>query len=174
MFPGVDHLKAQTMFHYCAKSTRKLVERDYVRQELENQIKKLQKIGNKDVKNQMVELERKIAAAIALEQKISGHQTDEDVFHRKLRDRIEQLEKRLGTFLDSREARANRVKELEEKIVGRLATRSQKIALVRDDIEKLEKMHGELEKQNKSKSRLQQIDEKLHDLKDRLRQLESS
>lgn len=162
------------MFHYCAKSTRKLVERDYVRQELENQIKKLQKIGNKDVKNQMVELERKIAAAIALEQKISGHQTDEDVFHRKLRDRIEQLEKRLGTFLDSREARANRVKELEEKIVGRLATRSQKIALVRDDIEKLEKMHGELEKQNKSKSRLQQIDEKLHDLKDRLRQLESS
>ncbi|HSU72685.1 MAG TPA: hypothetical protein VLJ21_02455 [Candidatus Binatia bacterium] len=173
MFPGVDHLKAQTLFHFCAKSTRKLIERDYVRKELESQIRKLRKIGNKNVQGQMVELERKIAAAIALEQRIAGHQTDEDVFHRKLRDRIEQLEKRLGSFLESREARANRIHELEGKIMDRLATRSQKIALVREDITKLEKIHTELEKQSKAKTRLQQIDERLHDLKDRLRKLES-
>jgi|GEM_PF-6962280 len=174
MFPGVDHIKAQTLFHYCAKSTRKLIERDYVRKELEAQIQKLRKIGSKNVQNQMVELERKIAAAIALEQKIAGHQSEEDFFHRKLRDRIEQLESRLGNFLESREARANRVKELEQKIQERLATRSQKISVVRDELAKLEAMHEELQKQTKAKSKLQIIDERLHQLKDKLRQLENS
>lgn len=174
MFPGVDHVKAQTLYHYCASATKRLVERDYVRKELENQIRKLRTIGNKNVQGQLIELERKIAAAIALEQKIAGHQTDEDVFHRKLRDRIEKLEGRLGSFLENREARATRIKELESKIVDRLATRSQKIAMVREDIKKLEQIHSELEKQSKAKSRLQQIDEKIHDLKDRLRKLESN
>ena len=172
MFPGVDRDKAQTLFHFCAKSTSRLIERDYVRKELEDQIRKLRKIGNKNMQGQILELERKISAAIALEQKLAGHQTDEDVFHAKLREKIELLEKRLGGFLESREERAQRVDLLEKKIKERLATKAQKVAMVRDDIAKLERIHTELEKTGTYKSRLQRIDEKLHGLKDRLRKME--
>ncbi|MBI4144810.1 hypothetical protein HY493_01230 [Candidatus Woesearchaeota archaeon] len=174
MFPGIDMDKAGTMFRYCAKSTHRMVERDYVRRELEGQLSKLRHIANKDMKGQLAELERRIAAAMSVEKRIMGHQTEEDVFHRKLRDKIELLEKRLGVFLENREERAQRIRELESKIVERLASKSQKVATVKEGIKTLEKMHQELSKSGKFKRKLAMIDERLASMKGRLKALEDA
>ncbi len=167
-------MKAQTLYHYCGRATRRLIERDYVRKALEEQIVKLRKIGSKDFQGQIAELERRISAAVAMEQRIAGHQSDEDIFHRKLRDKIDALEGRLGAFLASRQARATRIQELESKIISRLSTKTQKLTMVRDDIQKLEKMHSELEKVGKFKTKLQHLDERLHAMKEKLKELNAS
>ncbi|MBI4151085.1 hypothetical protein HY492_03090 [Candidatus Woesearchaeota archaeon] len=174
MFPGVDATKSQTLFHYCAHATRRLVERDYVKRQLEDQILKLRKVANKDVKGKLDELERQISATIAMEQRISKHQGEEDVFHRKLKDKMDILEKRLGVFLENREERAERIRILERKVLERLSTKTQKITLIKDDLKKLEKMHKDLAKSGKHKKQLGMVNDKISDLKSRLRTLETT
>ncbi len=174
MFPGVDHVKAQTLFHYCGHATRRLIERDYVKRELEDHIVKLRKFANKDLKGQLDQLERKISESIAMEQRIVGHQGEEDIFHRKLKDKMELLEKRLGVFLENRDERAQRIRELETKVLERLSSKAQKIALLRDDVSRLTAMHKELAKSGKNKKKLELVDDKLKAMKSRLKTLENN
>ena len=174
MFPGVDQDKASTFFHYCGHAARKINQRDFVRRDLEDQIVKMRKLANKDFKGHLEELERKIGQAIEIEQRVSKHQGEEDVFHRKLKDKMEVLEKRLGVFLENREARAERIRSLERKILERLSDKSQKIAIFKDDIKKLEAMHKELSKSKKYKSKLAIVDDKLKQLKARVKTIETT
>lgn len=173
MFPGVDPDKASTLFHYCGHAARKINQRDFVRKDLEDQIVKMRKLANKDFKHHLEELERKIASAITSEQNIAKHQGEEDIFHRQLKDKIGVLEKRLGVFLENREARAERIRELERKILERLSDKTQKIALLRDDIKKLEQMHKELVKTGKNKKQLALVDDKIKLLKGKLKTFEN-
>ena len=169
MFPGVDHLKAQTLFHYCAKSTTRLVQRDFVRLALEEQLKKLRKIGDKDYKKQLAELERKISAAIVIEKTLKGHHSDEDVFHRKLRDKVDKLDKKLGFYLKSKESRKQRVRELETKVLHKISPKSQKVSMIKADLKKLENMHKELSETGKYKKKLQLVDKRIAQLKAKLK-----
>jgi len=171
MFPGIDHLKAQTLFHYCGKSTARLIQRDYVRLQLEEQIKILKKIGDKNYKKRIAELETSISAAIQVEKQLKGHHSEEDVFHKKLTDKVDKLDKRLGIFLKGRESRTQRIRELEKKIMHQLSSKTQKVNLVKNDIKKLEKMHKELSKTGKYKKKLQIVDQRIAQLKGRLGQL---
>ncbi|MEK6849369.1 MAG: hypothetical protein AABY01_02240, partial [Nanoarchaeota archaeon] len=92
----------------------------------------------------------------------------------KLKDKMEVLEKRLGVFLENREARAERIRSLERKILERLSDKSQKIAIFKDDIKKLEAMHKELAKSKKYKSKLAIVDDKLKQLKARVKTIETT
>ena len=169
MFPGVDHLKAQTLFHYCAKSTARLVQRDFVKLQLEEQLNRLRKIGDKNYKKQIAELERKISAALDLEKTLKGHHADEDTFHRKLRDKVEKLDKKLGFYLKTKESRKQRIRELETKVMHKISSKTQKVNLIAADLKKLEKMHKELSKTGKFKKKLQLVDKRIVQLKAKLK-----
>jgi len=171
MFPGIDHLKAQQLFHYCGKATARLIQRDYVRLELEKQIKILKKIGDKNYKKKIDELENKISAAIELEKTLKGHHAEEDVYHKKLTDKVDKLHQRLGVFLEGRDSRTQRIRDLEKKIMHQLSSKTQKVNVVKNDIKKLENMHKELSKTGKYKKKLQMVDQRVAQLKGRLRQL---
>jgi hypothetical protein len=77
-------------------------------------------------------------------------------------------------FLENREARAERIRELERKILERLSDKSQKVALLRTDITKLEQMHKELAKGGKNKAKLALVDSKIKDLKSKLKTFAST
>jgi len=171
MFPGIDHLKAQTLFHYCAKSTARLIQRDYVRLQLEEQIKILKKIGDKNYKKRISELENRISTAIALEKQLKGHHSDEDQFHDELTKKVDKLDKKLGVFLEGRESRTQRIRELEKKIMHQLSSKTQKTNMLRNDIKRLEMMHRELSKTGKYKKKLQVVDQRIAQLKGRLKQM---
>jgi len=141
----LDQDKVLTYKRYMAKAAKRLIDRDLARESLQKQVEELRKVGSADLKGHIDELERRIAEAIEREQKLVTHHQMEDMFHRKLRDRIAALEQKIGSYLATREQRMVRIVELEQKVAERLSDRNAQLDALRSALSQLEAMASELE-----------------------------
>jgi chromosome segregation ATPase len=162
---AVDPQKALLYKRYLAKSAKRMLDRDVARERLQAQIDELRKIDSKGMQAKIDELERRIADAVSRETTLRTHHQMEDLFHRKLRDRMSELEGRIDKYLKTRESRLQRITELEEKIAGRLSNKNEMVEALRIEIVQLEKMSQELEGEPKSAKKLNKIQDKIKSLK---------
>lgn len=164
----VDPEKASVYKRYLVKAVKRLKDRDVARQRLEEQILELRKLGGEDVKRQLAELERRIAEAIEREQHIVGFKQTEDLFHRKLRDRIDLLERKITGYLGSREERLKRITELEEKIALRLSDKNEQLSALKVELGQLESFAQELEGEPKLAKRLRGLQQRMEAVKNEI------
>jgi chromosome segregation ATPase len=169
---AIDRTKALTYKKYLAKAASKMAGRDFAREKLEEQIVQLRKLSGDDVKKHLDELERRIADAIEREKQLLGHKAEEDSFHRKLRDRMEALEKQIHGYLSSREQRLSRVAELEQKIADRLKDKSQQLVLLKDEVARLERLAAEVENDKGAAKKLEKMRQRIDDVKKAINQKE--
>jgi chromosome segregation ATPase len=168
--PDVDLNKTKTLLLYLSLAKKKIDDRDMARKKLAAQISSLKKISTTSIKKRITELEHDIADAIVKEKGIKDVQQDEAQQHRELIDKIERLEKKLGKYLDTKEARKTRIAQLESKIKQRAQSRKEKIAELKVSIKNLEQLYSAAKKdKNVSKVRLKIIQAKIKKLKDKIK-----
>lgn len=169
---SVDRMKALSYKKYLTKAAARMAQRDFARVKLEEQIVQLRKMSSVDVQKHLDELERRIADAIEREKKLLLHKEEEDSFHRKLRDRMEALEKQIHGYLSSREQRLSRVAELEQKIAERLKDKSQQLILLKDEVARMERLAAEIEGDKKGAKKLDKLRQRIDDVKKAISQKE--
>ncbi len=162
--------KARRLLYYLGKSKKKIEERDFARRKLEIKLSQLKKISTESVKKHVEELERHIADTIRKEKGILTAQISEESEHKSIAEKIDLLEKKLGRYMDTRDARQKRIRELEQKIKSEAGTKREEVSDIAQQIRTLEKIYNEAKKNKKfPKARLSAVQKKIETLKEKLR-----
>jgi chromosome segregation ATPase len=170
MISRPDPIKARIALHYLAKATKKLHEREESRKKLAAQLKQLKKISTNTLQKHLTELEKRINETVRIENKILKSQSQEDYFHEELKNKINVLEGKLGKYMDTKEAREKRIKELEEKMEEKQQPKHEISLDIKESIQKMEKIYEEAKKSGKySKKDLDRIKKRINTLKNKLK-----
>ena len=168
--PDIDLNKSKTLLLYLSLAKKKIDDRDMARKKLAAQISALKKISTTSIKKRITELEHDIADAIVKEKGIKDVQKDEAQQHSELIEKIEKLEKKLGKYLETKEARKKRIAELEVKVKQRVQSRKEKLSELQESIKNLEHLYSAAKKdKHVSKVRLKIIQAKIKKLKDKIK-----
>ncbi len=164
---------ARLMLAQLGKATKQLHERVFARQKLKVELSRLKKISTHSMKKYVHHLERSIAEAITKEQRIVKHQKKEDIFHDDIRQRIQELEGRLARYLTIHEARAQRVKVLEDALTTEQQTKGEQLTLIKKSLARVERIYKNARKDKKhSKDQLAHIKEHLVTIRAKVKELD--
>ncbi|MEM3154589.1 MAG: hypothetical protein QW165_03440 [Candidatus Woesearchaeota archaeon] len=161
----IDRGKSTLFLYYLARAMHKVDERELARKKVNLALKQLKKISTKDLHSHIEELEGHISEAITKEKQILGHQKGEEAVHTELAHKITRLEKKLGKYLQSQEARKKRIEELENKIKSKFESKRERIEILRDGLKKLVKLYHEAKKSNAPKERLLGIARRMENIR---------
>jgi len=167
----IDRSKSTFFLYYLARATHRLDERDIARKKVELSIKQLKKLSTKDLHGHIEELEGHITEAIHREKQIQANQKGEDSVHGELKHKITKLESKLGKYLETQEARKERIRELEEKIKSKFESKREKIEALRADLNKLLKLYKGAKKAKVPKQQLLRIAQRIEQVKCRIQVL---
>lgn len=166
----VDLGKVKTLLFYLGIAKHKIDQRAFAREKLATQIAQLKKISTSSIKKRVAELEKDIEDALAKEKKVKAVQMTEEEHHKELVDKIDRLEKKLGKYLDTKDARKHRIALLETKIKEKMQSRREEISEIKDSINTLEKLYSAAKKDKTvSKMRLKLIAAKIKKLKQKIK-----
>jgi chromosome segregation ATPase len=141
------------------------------REQLEAQLRAIRKYGPAKLKDRLDQLEASISKALEKEQKLRSSHKKEDFLHGQLREKLKKLECRVDDVLCDEEERRRRIAELEQSIRGAVGLRVSKLQRLREHIARLERMHAQLRDAGADAGRLEKLEFKLQELKDRLEEL---
>lgn len=131
---------ARLMLSHIGRALKHYNERQFAREKLRVELKKLRKISTKSMKKHVQGLEHSIGEAIRKEQRIFKHQQKEDIFHGDIKERIAELEARLAKYLTIHEARAQRVRLLESALATESKTKLEQVGLIKKSLSRAEKI----------------------------------
>lgn len=170
MISRPDPIKARIALHYLAKATKKAYDRENARKKLAAQLKQLKKISTNTLQKHLTELENRINETVRIENKILKSQSQEDHFHADLKRKINVLEGKLGKYMDTKEARESRIKELEEKMGEKPKTKHEVSLDIKESIHRMEKIYQAAKKSKKyAKKDLDRIRKRISSLKNKLK-----
>jgi len=161
----VDRTKSSLYLYYLARATHKTMQREISRRKVELSIKQLKKLSTKDLHGHIEELEGHIVEAIHREKQIQSQQQGEESVHGELKHKIGRLENKLGKYLDTQEARKNRVQQLEEKIKNKFESKREKITVLKQDFNQLMKLYSAAKKAKAPQEQLLRIARRIEQVK---------
>lgn len=164
----IDRGKSSFYLYYLARATHKVMQREISKRKVELSIKQLKKLSTKTLHKHIDELEGHIAEAVHREKQIQAHQKGEESVHGELKHKITKLEHKLTRYLETQEERKERIQELEEKIKHRFSTKREKIAVLKGDYQKLQKLYRQAKKARAPKSKLQRIKRRMIQLNSKI------
>ncbi len=166
----LDYEKAGVMLRHLSKAGKKLREKEIVHKQLGEQISQIKKFSSKkDFRAQIAELENRINEALEKEQRIIHHQETENSINRRLLDRIQGLEIKLGHYMKTKAQRDERLRELEVKIKGKSKARKQDVQAIEKQITLLERLYEKIRKEGSyTESDLLRVEDKISDLRSKL------
>ena len=164
----IDRGKSSLYLYYVARATHRVMEREISRKKVEIALKQLKKLSTKDLHKHLEALEAHIKEAIHREKQIQGSQKGEDLVHGELKHKITKLESRLGRYLETQEARKERMQELEDKIKTKFSSKKERISELKSDYKRLMKLYQQAKKSKASKSKLLRIAKRMEQLKARI------
>ncbi len=168
-----DAGSARLMLSYLGRALKHYDERQFAKQKLRIELKKLKKVSTKSMKKYLDNLEGSISDAIKKEQRILKHQQKEDVFHGNIKERIKELEGRLSRYLAIHEARAQKVRLLENAMASEQLHKEEKISTIKKSLAKVEKIHKDLSKNKKySKKQVADIGRVIERIRKKVREAE--
>jgi hypothetical protein len=170
---GFDTDSARLMLSYLGKALKHYNERDFARQKLNIELKKLKKVSTKSMKKYVDNLQHSIGEAIRKEQHILKHQKQEDVFHGDIKERISELEGRLAKYLTIHEARAQRVRLLESALATEQKSKGEQVSLIKKSLARAEQILKSVAKDKKqSKKDIAQTKALIERIKQKVKQAE--
>lgn len=173
MTSGNDTGSARLMLAYLGRANKHYQERTFAKQKLKIELSRLKRISTQSMKKYVRELEHSITDAIRKEQHILKHQKKEDFLHGDIRDRIKELEDRLARYFTIHEIRAQRVKLLDTALSQERQTKSEKLALIRKSLERIERIYEHSKHDRKhSREQLSHVRKHLDTIRSKVRQLE--
>jgi len=152
---GYDIGSARLMLAHLGKAAKHYSERDFARRKVKIEISRLKKISTGTMRKYVRELESSIGEAIRKEQSILKHQSKENIFHGDIQSRIKELEFRLTKYLTLHEVRAQRLKLLETAFEHEQESKGEKIALIKQSLNKIERIYRAATKEKRKHSRKQ-------------------
>ena len=164
----IDRDKASLYLYYFARATGNVLKREFARRKVEVAIKQLKKLSTKELSGHVDALEVHIREALQHERAIQGQQNAEESTHRSLNSRIHVLDQKLDRYLKTQEARASRVKELEEKIADKFKSSRLKQTELKEQYHQLLVLYNAAKSTNVDKKKLLQIAKRLEQVKKRL------
>jgi hypothetical protein len=166
---------ARLMLSHLGRALKHYNERQFARDKLNIELKSLKKVSTKSMKKFVDNLQHSIGEAIKKEQHILKHQKKEDLFHGDIKERIEELETRLAKYLTIHEARAERVKLLENAMASESKSKLQQIGLIKKSLSRAEKILKSAAKDKKnSKQEIAATKALLEKIKKKVRQYEKN
>jgi chromosome segregation ATPase len=169
--PELDPEKARHLLAYLTRAHQRVTERMTARERLEAQLRAIRRFGPAKLREQLDELEASISSALEKERKLLAGHKKEDFLHAQLRGQLNKLESRVDTVIGDEEERRRRIFEIEQKIRGTVGIKVSKLQRLREHISRLERMHAQLKDAGADEDRLQRLEIKLHQLKERLEEL---
>jgi len=106
-----------------------------------------------------------VLEALKRENQIQTHQKGEESVHGELKHKITELERKLTRYLETQEARKQRILELEERIKQKFETKREKINALREDLKKLMKLYAQAKRKKADKTRLLRIEKRMDQVK---------
>ena len=164
----IDRTKSSLYLYYVARATHRMMQRQIMQKKVELSIKQLKKLSTKDLHGHIEQLEGHIVEALQKENQIQAHQKGEESVHHELTHKITKLESKLTKYLDTQEARKNRIQELEDKIKSKFATKREKIVALSADLKKLMKLYHEAKKAKSAKPKLFKIAQRMEQIKNKI------
>jgi chromosome segregation ATPase len=137
----IDTDKTKLWLNYLARAYKRIEDREFAHKKLQVALKQLRKVSTKSLKKHIDELEGHVHEAVAKERQIITRQTEEDVLHKDLKSKIDRLEHKLTRYLQTQEARKQRVAELEAKIKERTMSKREKTRALKADLVRLQRMY---------------------------------
>jgi hypothetical protein len=169
---GYDIGSARLMLAYLGRATKSYQERQDARQKLRIELSRLKKISTKSMKGAIRKLEHSIGNAIRKEQHILKHQRHEDVLHGGINERIKELEENLARYLAIHEARAQRVKLLEDSLTTERLNKKEQLAIIKRSLSRAERIYKNAKKSKKQREQLSLIKEQIDSLRAKVKEIE--
>jgi hypothetical protein len=173
MVSTADLGSARLMLAYLSRANKHYDERQFARQKLRIELKKLKRISPESMKRYIKDLESSIGEAIKKEQRILKHQQKEEVFHGDLNDRIKELEDRLARYITIHEMRAQRVKLLENAMATEVLGKKEQFSAIRRSLDKAERIYASAKRDKRhSREQLTAVRRSLDVIRAKVRQYE--
>ena len=164
-----DKYKARLFLSYLGNSKKRIDDKDFSKKKVALQLRALRRMGTESIKEHIDKLEKNIAEAIAKEKNIISVQKDEEFFHADLRQKIHKLERKLGRYLATKEARQKRIEELEEKVHRKTTTKREQLHALREELKRLERLYTSASKtKGISKTKLKSLKKRITAVKEKL------
>lgn len=167
---NVDTDKARVLISHLNRAAGKVKEKDIAREQLEDQLKKIKKLSKaKNYRKEMRELEKKLSNVLEKEEELIMHQKKRDIFFKRLRERIDELEKKLTRYIDTKKLREKKLAEVEDQVRRRYAAEQHEIDLLEEHLAGLQGMFERISTEKfHTRSELERVKEKIEELKGRL------
>ena len=167
-YEELDPEKSISLLTHLAAASKRIFEKEKARRHVEEHIRQLKKVSTKGIKAELEILEQKIADAFAKEAKIKSRQEQETLSHSQFNEKLAALERKLAIYSEQSQARAQRIRELEEQIAEKHMTRGEKAEIVAQRLVQLEKLYNQLKKEKVGKTKLASVGKKIDSLKQQL------
>jgi len=168
-YEELDPEKSISLLTHLAGASKRIFEKEKARMHVEEHIRQLKKVSTKNIKAELEILEQKIADAFAKEAKIKSRQEQENLSHSQFNEKLAALERKLEIYSEQSQARAQRIRELEEQVAEKRMTKGEKAQIVALKISQLENLYNGLKKEKVSKTKLAQLKQKIDSLKSQLK-----
>lgn len=166
----VDPEKSRLLLKHLSKSNSHFKQKDYEKQELKDQIKKLKKtIKSKSYQKDLKLLEQKLSTVLGKEEEIIRKHRAREAFNRRIREKIDSLERKITNYLATKKLRDNRIEELEHEVKRRFIVEQREIELLEKQIIMLENLFEKISRDRTySENELERVRSKISTLKERL------
>lgn len=165
--------KTRTWLYYLGRASVKVKERAIAREKVRVAVKRLKQISTKNIQKDINLLERRISEALKKENQLLTKQKEEDLVHFDLLEKVDLLQKKLGRYLETKDAREERMKKLEDKIFRITQPKKFQIIELKEGLKHLEDIYIEEKKSGEHYPEdLLDIDNKIKLLKSRIKNLE--
>ena len=165
----IDRAKSGFYLYYLARAANKQNQRELMRRKVELSVKQLKKLNTEKLGKNVKEIDSHIEEAVMRERQIQTHQKGEELVHTELKHKITSLEHKLGRYLETQETRKKRIEQIEQKIKHKFATKKEKTAVLRADVQRLIKLYRSIKKERKhAPEELLRVGKRILRLKERI------
>lgn len=169
-----DKDKAQHLFAHCLYSFQRSAHREMSKRELLAKLKKLAQFSvDRSFRSHLAELESKVDALVQKERRLLGVAKKEKAVENGLQDRINELEEKLGRYIEQKAIHEIKIKDLETKVQKKMKRR-QMVHELKNQIHALQDVYDEIAAARYlyDPTKLRKVEEKLTALKRKLTGIE--
>ena len=95
--------KTKLLLSHLSRASKKTAQREEAKQKLAEQVEKLKKVGKSKIyRKEIKKLEKRLADVLEKEEEILRHQKTREFFSRRAREKINELEKKLSRYIETK------------------------------------------------------------------------
>ncbi len=169
----IDEGKTRLLLSHLNRAVKRVKQKEEAKEKLAEHVNKLKKVSRaKSYRKEIRELEKRLSDVMEKEEEIIRHHKTKESFNRRLKEKINLLEKKLSKYIKSKGERDIRIRELEEKIKKRFVVEKREIEILEEQIMNIEKVYRKIAgEKTHTKSDLDRVRKKIESMRKRLQKV---